>query len=216
MANLTHVEARNVHGTNPQYLIEKISLHKIWENRYWKEALFACNAETMLDQAVDLIAVGGTFGGSRMPTKFLCCLCKLLQLQPEKDIIEEFISQDDFKYIRVLGATYLRLVGNPIDIYHYLEPLLLDWRKIRFQKPDGKYIITHVDEIIDDLLTKERVFDVILPRIPTRMHLVEQGKLAPRKSQLEDFDNIEDLAISDDEEDKKKIKIKISRSQALW
>lgn len=39
---------------------------------------------------------------------------KLLQLQPEKEIIVEFITNPDYKYIRALGAMYLRLVGKPL------------------------------------------------------------------------------------------------------
>jgi len=213
MANLTHVDARNVHGTNPQYLIEKITLSKVWESRYWKEKLFAVNSEDLVEVASELIAAGGTYGGNRKPSQFLCCLAKLLQLQPEKDIILEFITQDDFKYIRVLGAAYLRLVGNALDIYHYLEPLLLDWRKIRYRGTDGKYSITHVDDMIDKLLTEERFFDVILPRIPTRLMLEQQGKLAPRKSQLEDLDNF-DVDPEDTEKSRKRVKSEERRSRS--
>ena len=28
------------------------------------------------------------------------------------------------------GAFYLRLVGRPLDVYNYLEPLLSDFRKV--------------------------------------------------------------------------------------
>ena len=39
----------------------------------------------------------------RAPTEFMCLLLKLLQLQPEKEIIVEFIKNEDYKYVRVLG-----------------------------------------------------------------------------------------------------------------
>jgi len=214
MANLTHVEARNVHGTNPQYLIEKVSLHKIWECRFWKEKLFGVNSETLLEVVVELLAVGGSYGGNRKPCDFLCCLGKLLQLQPEKEIIQELINQQDFKYVRVLGAAYLRMVGTVHDIYHFLEPLLLDWRKIRYRLPDGKYVISHVDEIVDDLLTKERVFDIQLPRIPTRLALEAQGKLAPRKNPLENLDNFDVEMPESDDEDKKDKKDAVKKEKS--
>lgn len=41
MANKTHKDAISVHGTNPQYLIEKIIRTRIYESRYWKEDCFA-------------------------------------------------------------------------------------------------------------------------------------------------------------------------------
>lgn len=41
MANRTVSDARTVKGTNPQYLIEKISRSRIYESKYWKEQCFA-------------------------------------------------------------------------------------------------------------------------------------------------------------------------------
>ena len=57
------------------------------------------------------------------------------------------------RYVRVLGAFYLRLVGRGSDIYQYLEPLYNDYRKIRTRKVIG-WEITHVDEIIEELLNE--------------------------------------------------------------
>lgn len=41
------------------------------------------------------------------------------------------------RYVRALGAFYLRLTGTAVDCYKYLEPLLNDYRKIRMQRRDG-------------------------------------------------------------------------------
>jgi pre-mRNA-splicing factor 38A len=109
-----------------------------------------------------------------------------------------------------LGAFYFRLIGNTLDIYNYLEPLLMDWRKIRLKKSDGKNIITHIDEIIDGFLINNYYFDLQLPRIPSRFILEKLGKLSSRKSALEDFINFEFNVSSNDSEiktNKKKKKI---------
>ena len=37
----------------------------------------------------------------------------------------------NFRYVRCLGAFYLRLTGTAIDCYNYLEPLYNDYRKVR-------------------------------------------------------------------------------------
>lgn len=66
-----------------------------------------------------------------MPAEFLCLALKMLQIQPDKEIIIEFIKSDDYKYVRLLGAFYLRLVGRPLEVYQYLEPLYNDYRKVR-------------------------------------------------------------------------------------
>jgi len=97
----------------------------------------------------------------------------MLQIQPEKDIIIEFIKNEDFKYVRALGAFYLRLTGSSLDCFKYLEPLLQDFRKIRMQRRDGKFELSHMDEFIDELLREERACDVILPRITKREVLEE-------------------------------------------
>lgn len=54
-------------------------------------------AELVVDKAMELKYVGGVFGGNIKPTPFLCLALKMLQIQPEKDIIVEFIKNEDFK-----------------------------------------------------------------------------------------------------------------------
>jgi pre-mRNA-splicing factor 38A len=41
------------------------------------------------------------------------------------------------RYVRILGAFYLRLVGKPTDVYQYLEPLYNDYRKLRRRTAEG-------------------------------------------------------------------------------
>ena len=48
----------------------------------------------------------------------------------------------------------------------------------------GGYTLTWFDEFIDDLLTQERVCDIILPRLTQRSVLEETEGLPPRKSLL--------------------------------
>ena len=60
-----------------------------------------------MDKALQLRYVGGVVDGNIKPTPFLCLILKMLQIQPEKDIIVEFISQHDFKYGPVLRTPFL-------------------------------------------------------------------------------------------------------------
>uniref|UniRef100_A0A182IZU4 Pre-mRNA-splicing factor 38 n=1 Tax=Anopheles atroparvus TaxID=41427 RepID=A0A182IZU4_ANOAO len=186
MANRTVKDAKNVHGTNPQYLIEKIIRSRIYDSKYWKEQCFALTAELLVDKAMELRFVGGVFGGNIKPTPFLCLTLKMLQIQPEKDIVVEFIKNEEFKYVRALGAFYLRLTGSSLDCYKYLEPLYNDNRKLRKQNRMGAYELIHMDEFIDELLREERVCDIILPRIQKRHVLEENNELEPKVSALED------------------------------
>lgn len=197
MANRTVKDARNIHGTNPQYLIEKIIRSRIYDSKFWKEQCFALTAELLVDKAMEIRFVGGVFGGNIRPTPFLCLTLKMLQIQPEKDIVVEFIKNEEFKYVRALGAFYLRLTGTSLDCYKYLEPLYNDNRKLRSQNRSGQYEIMHMDEYIDELLRSDRVCDIILPRVQKRFILEENNELEPKVSALDD-DLDEDMA-SDEE-----------------
>lgn len=50
MANRTVKDAKNIHGTNPQYLIEKIIRSRIYDSKFWKEQCFALTAELLVDK----------------------------------------------------------------------------------------------------------------------------------------------------------------------
>ncbi|XP_060532507.1 pre-mRNA-splicing factor 38 [Cylas formicarius] len=186
MANRTVKDARSVHGTNPQYLVEKIIRSRIYDSKYWKEECFALTAELLVDKAMELRFIGGIFGGNIKPTPFLCLTLKMLQIQPEKDIVVEFIKNEEFKYVRALGAFYMRLTGSSLDCYKYLEPLYNDNRKLRRQNRQAQFELIHMDEFIDELLRDERVCDVILPRIQKRHVLEENNELEAKISALED------------------------------
>ena len=41
------------------------------------------------------------------------------------------------RYVRVLGALYLRLVGETMECYNYLEPLYNDYRKLKRKNRNG-------------------------------------------------------------------------------
>lgn len=103
---------------------------------------------------------------------------------------------------------YVRLTFKPIEVYEVLEPMLNDYRKLRYRHQSevvsarqlhkyadnffspllsgGSYTILHMDEFVDELLTQERACELILPRMTKREVLEETEGLAPRLSKLED------------------------------
>ena len=194
MANRTVKEAASVKGTNPQYLVEKITRLRVYESRFWKEECFALTAELLVDKAVALRYFGGAYGGNIKPTPFLCLLLKMLQIAPEKEIIIEFIKQEEFKYMRLLGALYMRITASSLETYKYLEPLLNDYRKVRKMTKHGHFELTYMDEVIDEMLTSDMVIDITMPRLQKRYQLEESNELDLRVSLLD-----EDLEAENDE-----------------
>ena len=59
-------------------------------------------------------------------------------------------------------------------MYQYLEPLYNDYRKVRLREADGSFALTHMDEVVDQLLNNEYLFDIALPRIPNRWDTVSK------------------------------------------
>ena len=126
MANRTDPAAKSIRGTNPQNLVEKILRSKIYQNMYWKEQCFGLTAETLVDKAMELDHLGGTHGGNRKPTPFMCLVMKMLQIQPEKEIVIEFIKNDDYKYSSLsLSISLVMVIAFGIDGL---------WNKIRVFK----------------------------------------------------------------------------------
>ncbi|KAK9387572.1 PRP38 family-domain-containing protein [Lipomyces mesembrius] len=176
------VKGPEIHSQNPARLIEKIIRERILDSPYWKEQCFGLTAATLCDRAVELTYIGGQFGQQR-PTPFLCLAFKVIQLQPEKEIILEYLAAEDFKYLRALAAFYIRLTFPAADVYKLLEPLLADYHRLKLRSMNGFRLI-HIDEFADMLLTEERVCNIALPRLPKRIVLEDMEELEPRESAL--------------------------------
>ncbi|KAI1907084.1 hypothetical protein LOZ53_005139 [Ophidiomyces ophidiicola] len=214
-----------IRGVNPATLLEKAVRDRITDSYYWKEQCFGLNAATLCDRAVELSYIGGTYGGNQKPTPFLCLAFKLLQLAPEKDVILEYLnfhdpmedddnSDDedggegaavlkavgDFKYLRALAAFYIRLTFEPVEVYTVLEPLLSDYRKLKRRTKDG-FVLTYIDQFVDDLLTKDRVCGTSLWKLPARQVLEDLDMLEERTSPL--GEELEELDKESDNENQR-------------
>ncbi|KAJ5947681.1 Pre-mRNA-splicing factor [Penicillium verhagenii] len=209
-----------IRGVNPVTLFEKAVRDRITDSYYWKEQCFGLNAATLCDRASELTFVGGTYGVSEKPSPFLCLAFKLLQLNPERDVILEYLnfsdpgsdgededapssilqSRGDFKYLRVLAAFYVRLTFSAADVYKTLEPLLLDYRKLKRRVRDS-FTLTYMDQFVDELLTKDRVCGTSLWKLPPRSQLEDLDLLDERISPL--ADELEELDQDSQDEEKR-------------
>ena len=185
MANITDPLITSVQGSDPQNLMEYITRQKIYDCRFWKEECFGLTVEDVLEKSANILkCIGGTFGGNSQPTKFLCLVLKLLQLQPSHDLITEFINQDYFKYVKALGIFYLRLTGKPNEIYELLEPLYGDYSKLKVRQATT-WKLLYMDEFVTELLNStgrgsnasNNSIGIALPRLPMRETLQESGYL---------------------------------------
>ncbi|MCJ1276590.1 hypothetical protein MMC21_004396 [Puttea exsequens] len=181
-----------IHNQNPVHLLEKPIRDRIITSYYWQEQCFGINEATLCDRAAAMTFIGGTYGQQK-PSPFLCLAMKLLQLMPERNIILEYLHQADFKYLSALAAFYVRLTFEAKDVFQTLEPLLVDYRKLKRRTREGQYALTYMDQFADDLLTKDRVCGTSLRKLPQRTILEDLGVLEVRESPLgEELDGIDD------------------------
>jgi len=171
MANVTDPLIAQVSGSDPQNLMEYLTRQRLYDSRYWKETCFGLTVKDVLlesSHSKNCVAIGHL--------QFLALTLKLLQLHPDTDAVAlSFMQQADFKYTRALGALYLRLTARPADIYHHLEPLLSDGRKLRYYNKNttiDPYTFVHMDEWIHQLLRDTEASGIALPRLPQRQALV--------------------------------------------
>jgi pre-mRNA-splicing factor 38A len=194
-----------IRGLNPVALIDTPLRDRITDSLYWKESCFGLNAATLLDRAVEMTYVGGTYGVAMKPTPFICLAFKLLTLTPDKDIVLEYLERggDEWKYLRALAAFYVRLTFPAVEVYLVLEKYLEDRRKLRRRRKEG-YTLTYMDEFVDELLTKDRVCGTSLWKLPSRQVLEDEGRLDERVSPLQaelDEEEEEEEAMAQEERD---------------
>ena len=72
-------------------------------------------------------------------------------------------------------------------MYQYLEPLYNDYRKVRLREADGSFALTHMDEVVDQLLNNEYLFDIALPRIPNRWGTADGAAASPLQRHANGF-----------------------------
>lgn len=63
---------------------------------YCRSPSLFLTAESIIDKAIELRAIGGVTD-RQTPTPFICLVLKLLQLQPEKEILIEYLLAEEFK-----------------------------------------------------------------------------------------------------------------------
>lgn len=169
-----------------QTFIDKTICQKITKSPYWTEELFGITMEVFVDRAIDLKYVAGCLSAYEQPSKFLCLLLKLIQIQPEEQIVFSLIQNKNYKYATALALMYYRLTAPAADVYQVLEPFYSDYRKLAFKTKYNQIETIYMDEYIDKILRDELVFDINMPRLIKRSELEEEGKIKKRKYSLLD------------------------------
>ena len=110
------------------------------------------------------------------------------------------LTHSSHRYLRALGAFYVRLTFDPPEVYKTLEPLLADYRKLRRRVRTG-YTLTYIDQFVDELLVKDRVCATSLWKLPSRQQLEDldllDERISPLAGELDDSDADDDRRTRD-------------------
>lgn len=176
---------------NKAGLVEPIVRHRVQDSLFYKQYLHLTNELLLLPVVVDHVHfVAGTDANNR-PSPFLCCLVRMLEIEPPLEIIRLYLDQNgyrEFKYLTALTLLYCRMVMSPRDFYPLYDEYIKDYRRLRFKYKNPQvstgvpvhYYIKHMDEWTDELAVLERVVDIKTPFMALRLVYVERGEVDER------------------------------------
>lgn len=172
---------------NKAHLVGAIVRHRIQDSLFYKEKLHLTNELSIVPVIVNQVHfLAGTDQTGR-PSPFLCCLLRLLELEPKAAIVRLMLKQNgynEFKYLTALALLYCRLVYEGKEVYALYDEYIGDYRKLRVQLKTPRfenslpvhYDVIHMDEWVDSLVVEERVVDLTLPYIAPRKVYVDRGE----------------------------------------
>jgi hypothetical protein len=107
----------------------------------------------VVERGIDLERVGCLYGTGDvvLPDLFVCLVARVLQILPKPEIVLAFVRQDVHKYLRMLGAAVIRLIGNQLMLSTTLAICLEDFRNIRVRSQDGALRIEPLDRLCEAL-----------------------------------------------------------------
>lgn len=189
------MDKRNV--ANRAHLVESIIRHRIQDSLFYKQHLYLTNELTIVPVIVNEVKyVGGTDSNGR-PSPFLCCLLRMLELEPEDDILSLYLRQNgynEFKYLTALTLLYCRMASGPQTVFTLFDEYILDYRKLRFKLKVPQFVnnlpihykVIHMDLWVDSLVVEDRVVDLAMPFLPARQTLVQRGEISAREYAVSD------------------------------
>jgi uncharacterized protein (TIGR02466 family) len=65
----------------------------------------------------------------------LAQLVAVREVRAPLEVVRAYVRQAEHKYLRALGAFYVRLTARAVDVYATIEPLLADYRKLAARSP---------------------------------------------------------------------------------
>eukprot|EP00922_Rhytidocystis_sp_ex-Travisia-forbesii_P048503 GHVS01072241.1.p1 GENE.GHVS01072241.1~~GHVS01072241.1.p1 ORF type:complete len:634 (-),score=127.25 GHVS01072241.1:199-2100(-) len=106
-------------------------------------------------------------GNSRAPSTLFCCIYKFFMMKLTDKQVSQLLDHVDSPYIRCAGFLFLRYIHPPEKLWSWYEPYFIDNEE--FTPGADKQRITTMGEYVETLITEDKYFSTVLPRLPVKI-----------------------------------------------
>jgi pre-mRNA-splicing factor 38B len=114
---------------------------------------------------------------STTPSALFCCLYRLFTMGIAGPQLRRLIDNSDNAYVRCCGFLFIRFGLTPEQLWPWLGEYVLDDEELRPAK-DSEWATT-IGEFVEGLLTQDKYYSIVLPRLPMSTKRQLEAKLAP-------------------------------------
>lgn len=114
---------------------------------------------------------------STTPSAIFCCLYRLFTMGIDGRQLKRLIDNTDNPYVRCAGFLFIRFGLAPDKLWQWLGEYVLDDEELRPAK-DSEWFTT-IGEFVEGLLSQDKYYSTVLPRLPMSTKRQLEAKLAP-------------------------------------
>lgn len=113
---------------------------------------------------------------STVPSALFCCLYRTFTMGLDSRRLQRLIDSHESPFVRCCGFLFVRFALDPGQLWSWLGEYVLDEEEFGPSK-DADWV-TSVGEFVEALLSQERYYSVVLPRLPMSAKRQLEAKLA--------------------------------------
>mmetsp|Transcript_66775 Transcript_66775/g.118172 ORF Transcript_66775/g.118172 Transcript_66775/m.118172 type:complete len:696 (-) Transcript_66775:80-2167(-) len=111
------------------------------------------------------------------PSALFACLYRLFTMGIDSRQLRKLMDYADNTYIRCAGFLFVRFGLTPDHLWNWLGEYILDDQELRPSKDSERR--TTIGEFVEGLLSQDKYYSTVLPRLPMSTKRLLEAKLAP-------------------------------------
>lgn len=111
-----------------------------------------------------------------VPTPLFACLYRLFTMGLSQASLVRLLDAETSPYVRCAGLLFIRFGLPPEQLWPWLEEYVLDEEELKPTKESE--FVTSVGEFVEGLLSQDRYYSIVLPRLPVSAKRQLEAKLA--------------------------------------